>query len=273
MRAAPREFQRETATEYAEPTARTDAGADPSEIHVLAGDRFDPANSFSAEPDGWPAPDLGRLDAVGSIITNQIERLHELADRFGSSPTLRSLSIAGALLITFGFGWACATIFDSPPDATLSPPVQKVERSPGRLESERNPRHSHRIANAAAPRNPAPAESNKVKASASAASARLITSAAAQLEAEPQTTSSIGPASSESNPPPPLSPVPETRPTTIAGWSVRDVDGDRVVLVGPDHVWTVRTGDNVPGVGRIDTIVRWGSRWIVATSAGLISTQ
>jgi len=97
----------------------------------------------------------------------------------------------------------------------------------------------------------------------------------AQLQAEPQTTSSIGgqSTSSDSNPPPPLSPAPETRPTTIAGWSVRDVDGDRVVLVGPDRVWTVRMGDNVPGVGRIDTIVRWGSRWIVATGAGLISTE
>jgi hypothetical protein len=29
----------------------------------------------------------------------------------------------------------------------------------------------------------------------------------------------------------------------------------------------------VPGVGRIESVVRWGSRWIVATSKGLISTQ
>jgi hypothetical protein len=43
--------------------------------------------------------------------------------------------------------------------------------------------------------------------------------------------------------------------------------------VGPDHVWTVRTGDAVPGVGRIDSIVRWGGRWIVATTVGLISTE
>src|SRR5262245_52276495 len=28
-----------------------------------------------------------------------------------------------------------------------------------------------------------------------------------------------------------------------------------------------------PGIGRIDSIVRWGSRWIVATTKGLISTQ
>ena len=55
------------------------------------------------------------------------------------------------------------------------------------------------------------------------------------------------------------SPVPDTKPTTIAGWTVREVYGEKAVLVGPDHVWTVRTGDTVPGVGQIDTIVRWGN--------------
>ncbi|WP_024506950.1 hypothetical protein [Bradyrhizobium sp. ARR65] len=68
-------------------------------------------------------------------------------------------------------------------------------------------------------------------------------------------------------------PFPESKPTTIAGWSVREVHGENAVLAGPDRVWTVRTGDIVPGVGRIDTIVRWGNRWIVATTAGLISTE
>jgi hypothetical protein len=80
-------------------------------------------------------------------------------------------------------------------------------------------------------------------------------------------------ASSDANLPLRLSPVPETKPTTIAGWTVREVDGETAVLVGPDRVFTVRTGDAVPGVGRIDSIVRWGNRWIVATTAGLISTE
>ena len=31
-------------------------------------------------------------------------------------------------------------------------------------------------------------------------------------------------------------------------------------------------GDTVPGVGRIDSIVRWGNRWIVAADNGLIAT-
>jgi len=41
----------------------------------------------------------------------------------------------------------------------------------------------------------------------------------------------------------------------------------------PNRVWTARRGDTIPGVGRVDTIVRWGNRWIVATSSGLISTD
>ena len=67
-------------------------------------------------------------------------------------------------------------------------------------------------------------------------------------------------------------PVPETRPATIEGWTVRDVRGGTVVLEGPDGIRTAVVGDTVPGVGRIDSIVRWGNRWIVATANGLIAT-
>jgi hypothetical protein len=67
--------------------------------------------------------------------------------------------------------------------------------------------------------------------------------------------------------------APETRPTTIEGWTVREVRGGTAILEGPDGVWTVTRGDTVPGVGRIDSIVRWGNRWIVATANGLIATQ
>jgi hypothetical protein len=66
--------------------------------------------------------------------------------------------------------------------------------------------------------------------------------------------------------------VPETRPTTIEGWTVREVVGGTVVLEGPDGVWRAARGETVPGLGRVDSIVRWGNRWIVATSRGLIST-
>jgi hypothetical protein len=70
----------------------------------------------------------------------------------------------------------------------------------------------------------------------------------------------------------PMVPVAETRPTTIEGWTVLEVRGGTAVLEGPDGVRTAVRGDTVPGVGRIDSIVRWGNRWIVATASGLIAT-
>jgi hypothetical protein len=67
-------------------------------------------------------------------------------------------------------------------------------------------------------------------------------------------------------------PFPETRPETIEGWTVRDVSGATAILDGPDGTWRAARGEVVPRVGRVESIVRWGSRWIVVTSSGLIST-
>ena len=82
--------------------------------------------------------------------------------------------------------------------------------------------------------------------------------------------------SKTSSPPPhsraKLRPVPETRPTTIEGWMLREVTNGTAVLEGPNGIWRVKRGDTVPGVGRVEFIVLWGKRWIVATSSGLIST-
>jgi hypothetical protein len=74
-------------------------------------------------------------------------------------------------------------------------------------------------------------------------------------------------------PEPRPAPTPETRPTTIPGWTVREVIGGTVILEGPNGPVKVTRGNMVPGLGKIDSIVRWGSRWIVATSKGLIATQ
>src|SRR5262249_24842914 len=70
-----------------------------------------------------------------------------------------------------------------------------------------------------------------------------------------------------------LTPTPETRPNTIEGWRVRHVSGRTVVLQGPDGIHKASVGDTVPGAGRIDCIVRWGNRLLVATSRGLITTD
>lgn len=72
---------------------------------------------------------------------------------------------------------------------------------------------------------------------------------------------------------PRLTPTPDTRPATIEGWTVRQVYGGTAVLEGPGGVWRAMRGDTVPGVGRIDSIVLWGGRWIVASTRGLITTQ
>ena len=72
--------------------------------------------------------------------------------------------------------------------------------------------------------------------------------------------------------PPKLTPTPETRPTTIKGWSLREVSDGTAVLVGPNGIWRATEGQTVPGVGKVNSIVRWGNRFIVATSKGLIST-
>ncbi len=67
-------------------------------------------------------------------------------------------------------------------------------------------------------------------------------------------------------------PIAETRPTTIEGWTIREVTNGIAVVEGPNGIWRVKRGDTVPGVGKIDSILLWGERWIVATSQGLIST-
>ena len=67
--------------------------------------------------------------------------------------------------------------------------------------------------------------------------------------------------------------TPETRPTTVPGWTVREIVGGNIVLEGPNGISQVARGDMVPGLGRVDSVVRWGNRWIVVTSRGLVTTQ
>jgi hypothetical protein len=67
-------------------------------------------------------------------------------------------------------------------------------------------------------------------------------------------------------------PFPETKPETLSGWTVREVYGSTAILDGPERSFKAARGDIVPGVGRLESIVRWGDRWIVATESGLISS-
>ena len=70
-----------------------------------------------------------------------------------------------------------------------------------------------------------------------------------------------------------LTPVPETRPATIPGWTVREVAGGSAVLEGPHGARRVARGESIPGLGKVETIVRWGDRWIVTTERGMISNN
>jgi hypothetical protein len=65
-----------------------------------------------------------------------------------------------------------------------------------------------------------------------------------------------------------LTPTPESGPTAISDWTLREVIGGTAVLQGPNGVRRVTRGDTLPGLGRVNSIVRWGNRWIVATSRG-----
>jgi hypothetical protein len=68
--------------------------------------------------------------------------------------------------------------------------------------------------------------------------------------------------------------VPETRPTTIQGWTLRNVVDGTATLEGPGGgIWKAARGQTIPGLGTVDSIVMWGNRWIVSTSRGLITTQ
>jgi hypothetical protein len=71
----------------------------------------------------------------------------------------------------------------------------------------------------------------------------------------------------------PLVAAPETKPATIPGWTVVDVRDGTAVLEGPEGIRMAARGDTVAGLGRVESIVRWGNRWVIATANGLIATQ
>ena len=65
--------------------------------------------------------------------------------------------------------------------------------------------------------------------------------------------------------------LPETGPTPLEGWSLREVTAGIAVLEGPTGIWRVTPGDTLPGVGKVESYIRSNGQWIVATSSGLIS--
>ena len=202
----------------------------------------------------------------------------EMPAAFAGAPWLHPALVTGALAVALGVGWiagASSSRFFAP--APAATPLQQVSAPSCAREA------GQEIACAAKTDRQAMAGA-AAKAAAPGAAAgdrwhersrgpRLASTAANK---DPSTTNSIAStaaATQERTKVSPRSAVSETRPTTIEGWTIREIAGGTVVLDGPSGAWRAAQGDTVPGIGRIDSIVRWGSRWIVATTKGLISTQ
>jgi hypothetical protein len=185
--------------------------------------------------------------------------------------------IASALVAAVGVGWlgGASPSFFFAPAAT---PMQQAD-----LPCARDSRKDSACA-AKTDREPAPSAPPTIAAKTASPAAganrarepsRPTQQANAAASKDVTTTNSIAAGSSQERAKilPRPAPAPETRPTTIEGWTIREVVGGTAVLEGPGGVWRAAQGDTVPGIGRVESVVRWGNRWIVATSKGLISTQ
>jgi hypothetical protein len=209
----------------------------------------------------------GEIDLIGGAppvsvdasdhASDHLEPIREEALRLLRPDRERAVmvcAVAGALLVGIGLGWAGCLGWNSSPVVAAAPIVAK-EASVRQAEAR-------------------PAiRTESIRRQAPSITASINASKAARTDDNPKSVAALlGSPATPAEPRPLLMPAPETRPTTIEGWTVLDVRGGTAVLQGPDGVRSVTLGDTVPGIGRIDSIVRWGNRWIVATANGLIAT-
>ncbi len=230
------------------------------------------ADQGSGEVATWPIT----LDQSNFLTSNRDEVLALLAP--SGHPKRTIWLVAVALAGGFGLGWAGA--WYGPATISALNPIAHIETASRRMpdtKSGRKAESARKITSASGSRAPpglgqpstasaSLAPKPLAKASSGAQSAEASNPASSVVEADMSVTGSLEPAG-------PLLSVPETRPTTIVGWAVLDVRGGTAVLEGPDGIRMAARGDVVPGIGRVDSIVRWGNRWIVATPRGLISTR
>jgi hypothetical protein len=177
-----------------------------------------------------------------------------------------ALLVTVALLASFGLG--CAGGLNWPQFAselglvelaqkeTPSPRISEA-RSSGRIEGTRKTAST--------------SDSPAIVGSIPKPSALLP--AGARLSASPASQANPGPSAAAIAMRQPLVAAPDTKPATIPGWTVVDVRDGTAVLEGPDGIRMAARGDSVPGLGRVESIVRWGNRWVIATASGLIATQ
>ena len=213
-------------------------------------------------------PDLTRTSAHShDIKIDESQRVLVLPTSDGLG--VRAGIVAAALIIASGLTWLVISALPSPlVSASVGRSSGGLNSSapiPGSNKGDRRliansfihaevPASSRETAVAVAPREPEHSSIHELSK---------------DVEQQPR---SIGPNARDLQAPAKLAPVPETRPTTIEGWTLREVMNGTAVLDGPNGTWRVTRGDTVPGVGRIESIFRWGDRLMVATSTGLIST-
>jgi hypothetical protein len=207
------------------------------------------------EPDRGSTPEsLAAIDQIGVAIPAESLRDHQI--RTGEQDGgrwFRAMGIGGAIAAAFGLGWIGGSgshhFFAAPPSSShsTSSPVDTGREVTGSIPNVASPNTSRGpTQSASGPINSAPPFASPVPASQH------------QTRSLPR--------------PKPVA-TPDTRPATVQGWTVREIVGGNIVLEGPNGISQVARGDMVPGLGRIDSIVRWGNRWIVVTSRGLVTTQ
>ncbi|WP_143278927.1 hypothetical protein [Bradyrhizobium sp. C9] len=199
-----------------------------------------------------PAQTADLWDVSGENHDAALLLREPFADRIGTA-----LLAATALAASFVLGWTGGANwhdFTAPvPVAQKEAPVPHVAEAPPSRKSE-SPR---RIAS-----NADPAVTGSIPKSVANPRPQVLGAAPTTLNAQAM---ALGPKQ-------PAAAAPETRPSTVPGWSVVEVRDGTAVLEGPEGVKMAARGDVVPGLGRVDSIVRWGNRWIVATASGLVAT-
>ncbi len=174
--------------------------------------------------------------------------------------------LAGAFAATFGLGWSGAILFHgaAPPQRSVvaarvapepAPKPVAVQRAPDRpVRPEPAPPKEA----AAKPATPAPLPVPRP----------VLPARIEQVKVDADSQTLPQPADLRMQP---LTPVPETKPVSIPGWSVISASGSHAVLSGPAGPINVSVGDDVASLGQITSIVRWGSYWVVATSRGVVA--
>ena len=116
-----------------------------------------------------------------------------------------------------------------------------------------------------APTPPPPAAA--AAAAATTAPARDTTGSIAALAPAP-----LPPPQPQSQPPA-AEPTKPAGPPVLEGWVLRNVYNGAALIQGRFGMVEVEPGDNLPGIGRVETIRRQDGRWVVMTSKGMIVSR